>query len=74
MVYLMEGVRAMSVYCIALDPQTELFYRRLSETVSLPMEQVLRDALFKLAGELALEALSKAERTRAEPIEFSGEL
>ena len=54
----------MSEFCIVLDPQTERFYRRLAEAVSLPVEQVLRDALFKLAGELALEALARTEQGR----------
>ena len=31
------------------------------EVVGLPLEQVLADALFKLAGELSLEALKSKE-------------
>ena len=42
---------------IPLDPSVILFYKRIAETVNLPLEQVLSDALFKLAGELSLEAL-----------------
>ena len=50
----------MTVYSVTLDPAAEVFYRRLAETLGLPVETVLADALFKLAGELSLEALSKA--------------
>lgn len=46
---------------ILLDPAVAAFYSRLAEAVGLPLEQVLSDALFKLAGELSLEALSSAE-------------
>ena len=46
---------------IILEAETERFYRRLAEAVGLPLEQVLSDALFKLAGELSLEALHKRE-------------
>lgn len=46
---------------IFLDTEVEQFYRRLAEAAELPLEQVLRDALFKLAGELSLEALHKQD-------------
>ena len=42
---------------ILLQPEVAAFYTRLAEAVGLPLEQVLSDALFKLAGELSLEAL-----------------
>ena len=42
---------------IALEPEVASFYMRLAEVVGLPLEQVLSDALFKLAGELSLEAI-----------------
>ena len=42
---------------IPLDSSVILFYKRIAEAVNLPLEQVLSDALFKLAGELSLEAL-----------------
>jgi len=42
---------------IFLEPEVVSFYSRLAEAVGLPLEQVLQDALFKLAGELSLEAL-----------------
>ena len=42
-----------------LDPYVVDFYRRIAQNHGLPLEQVLADALFKLAGELSLEALHK---------------
>lgn len=53
----------MTVYAVPLDTAAAAFYRRLSETLGLPVETVLADALFKLAGELSLEALSNAKNT-----------
>ena len=44
------------IYCIPLDEATEEFYASVARAAGLPIEQVLRDTLFKLAGELALEA------------------
>ena len=45
---------------LKLDPALVLFYTRVAATAGVSLEQVLRDALFKLAGELSLEALSGA--------------
>ena len=42
-----------------LEPAVVLFYSRIAETVGIPLEQVLSDALFKLAGELSLESLKQ---------------
>ncbi len=42
---------------LRLEPEVALFYTRLAFTAGIPLEQVLRDALFRLAGELSLEAL-----------------
>jgi len=44
---------------IQLDPSVVLFYKRIAETANLPLEQVLSDALFKLAGELSLQSLKQ---------------
>ena len=59
----MEGVFrkecAMDEFLICLDPVTAGFYDRIARNTGLTTEQVLQDALFKLAGELSLEALSK---------------
>ena len=42
---------------LLLEPAVALFYTRIADSAGIPLEQVLADALFKLAGELALEAL-----------------
>ena len=44
---------------LSLDPAIVRFYTRIADAAGLPLEQVLADALFKLAGELSLEALKK---------------
>ena len=48
---------------VALGPETRQFYDLVAREAGLPLEQVLSDALFKLAGELSLEALAQAEQT-----------
>ena len=45
---------------LSLDPAVVLFYKRLADASGKPLEQVLSDALFKLAGELSLEAIRKS--------------
>ena len=47
----------MTKITLLLDPAVVLFYSKIAAAASLPLEQVLQDALFKLAGELSLEAL-----------------
>ena len=47
----------MKEVTINLEPALVLFYTRIAENTRLPLEKVLEDALFKLAGELSLEAL-----------------
>ena len=47
-------------FFIFLDQTTAQFYRRIAKNAQCTTEQVLQDALFKLAGELSLEALSSA--------------
>ena len=49
----------MDEFVICLDPATARFYDRIAGTVQLSTEQVLQDTLFKLAGELSLQALAK---------------
>ena len=51
----------MTPVTIALEPVVLSFYKQLAEAVQIPLEQVLSDALFKLAGELSLEAMARAE-------------
>ena len=50
----------MDAVTILLDPAVVLFYTRIAKQAGLSLEQVLSDALFKLAGELRLEALKEA--------------
>ena len=47
----------MTEVTLYLEPAVALFYSQIAARVSLPLEQVLCDALYKLAGELSLEAL-----------------
>ncbi len=49
----------MTQVSLLLEPTVALFYTRIAELAGLPLEQVLSDTLFKLAGELSLEALEK---------------
>ncbi len=49
----------MEFFTVRLDPAAASFYQNLAECVGLPLEQVLSDALFKLAAELSLEALNR---------------
>ena len=51
----------MTTIPIVLDAATLRFYERVAENAGLPVAQVLADALFKLAGELSLEALHHAK-------------
>lgn len=53
----------MTQFTVFLEPSVALFYSRVAENTGLSIEQVISDALFKLAGELSLEAL---EITRQE--------
>ena len=46
-------------YKIRLSAETAAFYEKVANQAGRSTEQVLSDALFKLAGELALEALHK---------------
>lgn len=47
---------------ITLDNTTAAFYQHVSGLAGLPLETVLSDALFKLAGELSLEAMKRKEK------------
>ena len=49
----------MTKITLSLDPAVILFYTRVAIAAGLTLEQVLSDTLFKLAGELSLEALQK---------------
>ena len=47
----------MEEVTLLLEPAVVLFYTRIAQSAGIPLEQVLSDALFKLAGELSLEAM-----------------
>jgi hypothetical protein len=47
----------MKNYIVQLSNETSLFYAKIAKNVGLPVEKVMADALFKLAGELSLNAL-----------------
>ena len=47
---------------ILLDDATAEFYAKVADAADRAVETVLANALFKLAGELSLNALAKAER------------
>lgn len=47
----------MEKITILLEPAVVLFYTRIAQNAGISLEQVLSDALFKLAGELSLEAM-----------------
>ena len=47
----------MTQVTILLEPSVALFYEQIARNAQLPLEQVLSEALFTLAGELSIEAL-----------------
>ena len=49
----------MDTYSITLDRTAAAFYEKVAKNAQLPTEQVLADALYKLAGSLSMEALIK---------------
>ena len=49
---------------LELPPEVALLYIRVAAAAGRSLEQVIADALFKLAGELSLEALkNNSEKT-----------
>ena len=44
---------------LSLEPELIQFYTKVAESAEKTLEQVLSDALFKLAGELSLQALKQ---------------
>ena len=50
----------MVPFLILLDAHTAGFYTKVAASAGKTVETVLTDALFKLAGELSLNALAKA--------------
>ena len=47
---------------LTLDPSVVLFYTRVALRAGVSPEKVMADALFKLAGELSLEALQPSQK------------
>ena len=47
----------MTRVTLLLEPSVVLFCTKIAEQAGVSVEQVMCDALFKLAGELSLEAL-----------------
>ena len=47
----------MSEVTLKLESSLVLFYKKIAIANGLTLEQVLSDALFKLAGELSLQAM-----------------
>ena len=58
----------MTQVTLLLEPAVALFYTQIAENAGISLEQVLRDALFKLAGELSLEALQSAYIEKEPPV------
>ena len=54
----------MKEITVRLEPSVALFYTRIAKKAGIPLQQVLEDALFKLAGELSLEAISNSNAHR----------
>lgn len=54
-----EGGRFPCDSPLTLTRRPPPFYTGVAESARLPLETVVADALFKLAGELSLEALRK---------------
>lgn len=52
----------MTQVTLLLEPSVAQFYQRVARCAGLSLEQVLSETLFKLAGELSLEALQKIGR------------
>ena len=57
----------MNTVTLCLDPYIVFFYQQIADLHGLPLEQVLSDALFKLAGELSLEAIHACEKRQYPP-------
>ena len=51
----------MKQVTLTLEPCLVLFYSKIALSAGISLEQVLTDALFKLAGELSMEALHKGD-------------
>ncbi|MBO7253315.1 MAG: hypothetical protein J6V25_11900 [Oscillospiraceae bacterium] len=52
----------MKVILLPLEDSVAAFYEQVAAASQFPLEQVLSDALFKLAAELSLEALRQERK------------
>jgi len=57
----------MNFITIPIDPFVIRFYQQVADRYGVTLEQVLSDALFKLAGELSLEAIYACENRHIPP-------
>lgn len=54
----------MAQYMVDLSLETAMLYEKIAQQSGYPVEKVLADALFKLAGELSLEAICQRKKQR----------
>jgi len=54
----------MKKVVLLIDDILYPFYEKIGKQVGKTAEQVMSDALFKLAGELSFEAVAKAEKKK----------
>ena len=57
----------MTEITLHLEPAVVLFYTRIAESIGIPLETVLTDALFKLAGELSFLSALNYTTTEVKP-------
>lgn len=57
----------MEEITIRLDPYVVYFYQQIADIYGYTLQKVLCDALFKLAGELSLEAIKASEQPHCPP-------
>lgn len=50
----LKGGVYMPQFTVDLTEESAKFYQKVADRAGLPIEQVLADALFKLAGDLAM--------------------
>ena len=51
----------MKTVKIEVDDLIYAFYQKMGQQAGLPIERVMSDALFRMAGELSLNAIRKKE-------------
>lgn len=49
-------------YTIQLDDVAASFFERVAQSATLPVEQVLADALFQYAGQLSVQAIQQKSK------------